>query len=586
MCRLRQVPRLLAVARLSVAASATALIVTAALAVPASGAISTSSELQGLTDRIEEQDKRLTTVEDDNHDLRRDTTWVLAPIAILVGMLALGGGFGVLFSVRDERRTSQLHELSVASEVSSQRRTEQTYASFLEQSQTTLSLVNDTLQLAKEATDRAAHTMELKAKARVESIEGRAQGLMLQVFGVGEFEAVVNHSPFRTELHSIADDLRNLEGYLSLQDIALPPYTTFVKAIDQFLLDDTDSALKALREASQGRKVGDLQRFTLYWIGYLLTTVGEYDEALRMFRDDEVALEEHDREYLQLERIVAETEFFKRAKALSARPLSTDPVQDPSHPRTRFNEVADLLDKMAKLAVDVEDSDHHRHDSHLSHEVARGRADVWTWIAYDARRVDDPLRDAVAAGDKAFEASGLVGQPDAPDQPVVRAADFMGSALWAEFNEPDIWRAWALHQAKAICEREDDRDFYVTFALAECEYMLDEQGADASFVRAEQKLAEEVGTLREKRRVAEFEESALICHSRLLALRREDEDKRDAETRQVHQAFRRAREAVQGMRQGRVTVFSQLQRRNLAQKEFERELTGIRDQDRLDEFVN
>jgi tetratricopeptide (TPR) repeat protein len=577
---------LLAVARLSVAASATALIVTAALAVPASGAISTSSELQGLTDRIEEQDKRLTTVEDDNHDLRRDTTWVLAPIAILVGMLALGGGFGVLFSVRDERRTSQLHELSVASEVSSQRRTEQTYASFLEQSQTTLSLVNDTLQLAKEATDRAAHTMELKAKARVESIEGRAQGLMLQVFGVGEFEAVVNHSPFRTELHSIADDLRNLEGYLSLQDIALPPYTTFVKAIDQFLLDDTDSALKALREASQGRKVGDLQRFTLYWIGYLLTTVGEYDEALRMFRDDEVALEEHDREYLQLERIVAETEFFKRAKALSARPLSTDPVQDPSHPRTRFNEVADLLDKMAKLAVDVEDSDHHRHDSHLSHEVARGRADVWTWIAYDARRVDDPLRDAVAAGDKAFEASGLVGQPDAPDQPVVRAADFMGSALWAEFNEPDIWRAWALHQAKAICEREDDRDFYVTFALAECEYMLDEQGADASFVRAEQKLAEEVGTLREKRRVAEFEESALICHSRLLALRREDEDKRDAETRQVHQAFRRAREAVQGMRQGRVTVFSQLQRRNLAQKEFERELTGIRDQDRLDEFVN
>src|ERR1700722_18055215 len=74
-------------------------------------------------------------------DLEEIVQLLLAPIAILIGILSLGGALGIVFSLRDQRRLSQLHELAVSSEVSSQRRTELSYSSFLEESQKTLTLV-------------------------------------------------------------------------------------------------------------------------------------------------------------------------------------------------------------------------------------------------------------------------------------------------------------------------------------------------------------------------------------------------------------------------------------------------------------
>ncbi len=55
------------------------------------------------------------------HDLRKDVdehekiiTYLLFPVTVLVGILSLGGAIGVVFSFRDQRRISQLHELTVA----------------------------------------------------------------------------------------------------------------------------------------------------------------------------------------------------------------------------------------------------------------------------------------------------------------------------------------------------------------------------------------------------------------------------------------------------------------------------------------
>lgn len=518
-----------------------------------------------LSHRIEELSNKV-------HETHTIEIVVLGPLAILVAILAAGGILGIVFSVRDQGRANQLHALAITGEVSSQRRSEQSYGSFLEQSQTTLSLVNDTLELAKEATKEAAHSMDIKAQARIDAIEERAQKLMLDVFTQGEFELILDDLTRRSELHSVAGELRSLEGYLSLQDIKLPDYTKFVRAIDQFLLDDTESALQALRLASQDRVVGDLQRFIEYWLGYMLTTVGAYDEAVGLFRHDEHDLRKDDSEYFQLERIIAETEFFLLAKPSTQDGGSDGSVRDGRKPRQRFKVVAPLLDRLAKLATDIEKSEDQRAKLHTRLEVARTRADIYEWVAYDPRHLDDPLKKPPIR-----RSQKLTGRK----VNVKRAKKFMSSRAWQTMPDEDTFRAWALRQAQAICEKQKTRNFDVEFALAECYFKLRDPRAGSAFEKAEHTLHDQFGEFREKRRNASLQQSLLICHSRLLKLRGNDAQQRRTETRQVLQASRHAREAVNEMRQSHVTVFSQIQRRNVTQAEFKTELQSIVNQDHL-----
>lgn len=276
-------------------------------------------------------------------------------------------------------------------EAASQRRAEQSYGSFLEQSQTTIGLVNDTLLLAKEASDREARSGRTKAEERVGAIEKLSEALMLQLFREEDFELLLDDRDHRRELHNIGGQLRELETSLSLQDIPLPPYTTFIKAVDQFLLDDTESAIHALRRASQEDQINDLHRFTLYWLGYMLTTVGEYQEVIARFRDDEIGLPKEDTERLQLERMIVETEFFRRAKPTESS--QGEGTSDARGPRERFAAVADLLDHLSALAVDVEHVTHSAAKVHTSQEITQTRADLYAWVAYDPERLDEPIDD-------------------------------------------------------------------------------------------------------------------------------------------------------------------------------------------------
>lgn len=522
------------------------------------------SQLASLSKRVDEMKFAL-------DETRKTEDRVLMPFTILISILVAGGALGIVFSFRDQRRISQLHELTVGGEVAAQRRTEQGYASFFEQSQTTLSLVNDTLELAKEANENAARTMKSQAQSRVDEIEERAQRLMFDVFHAREFEPIVKDSARRDELESVAEELRSLEGFLSLQRITLPNYTRFVKAIYQFLQDDTEGALQALQLLSQEGVVGELQRFIEYWFGYMLTTVGEYSEAIASFEHDEVQLDPNHPEYFQLERIIAETKFFVIAKPKRDGRIA-DAVRDPRGPRERFAAVAGLLDDLVRLAADIEASADEDAKLHTSLDVARVRADVYEWVAYDPGHLDDPIpADAVA-----------LARP--LDRGIEPARAFLGTAEWAGMTDLDVVRAWALMQVRRICDEQPEPDFDVSFALAECLFKLGEhEEADKAFVSAERTAAAEVGKHHEKRAVASLEESLLICHSRLLKLREGDEQERNSETRQIRSVLRDALEAVGQMRQARVTVFSQIQRRNVTQEEFKEELAAIVEQDHLEE---
>jgi tetratricopeptide (TPR) repeat protein len=545
-------------------------------------------EVAKISEAVGTQGKEIKELNSQVEDLKERTTWVLYPIGVLLAVLTLGGGFSIVFSIREQRRASQLHELNVVGEVSSQRRAEQSYGSFLDQSQTTIALVNDTLRLAREASDREARSGQNKAEERVGTIEELSEALMLQMFREEDFELLIDNGDHRRELNRIGGQLRELEASLTLQDIKIPPYTAFVKAMAQFLRDDTESAIHALRRASQSSQINDLHRFTLYWLGYMLTTVSEYTEAIARFRDDEIGLPKDDAERLQLERMIVETEFFRRAKPPEDQQPGKTPV-DARSPRERFAAIADLLDHLSALAADVDTVKHSPSKVHTSQEIAQTRADLYAWIAYDPERLDLPIDDdnayriarlgpILATLDESYAAEVEEKKTTGP------AVRFAGSKSFEKIRDGDPFRVWALIQARAICEKEQEKadlNFYVTFALAECYFKLkDDERAKEAFSDAERRLDQEFGEFQEKRRIATLKQSLLLCHSRDLALKYEDSEERSKESKIVLQASRDAQIAVQDMAQPNVTVFSQIQRRNISQEHFKKELEAIVEQEK------
>ena|GEM_PF-3272748 len=552
----------------------------------ASGATSTAA-LEG------DQEKAAAKVEllsEEVKGSREIINLMLIPITVLVSILAAGGILGVVYSVRDQRRTSQLHELTVGGEVAAQRRSEQSYGSFFAQSQTTLSLVNDTLQLAKEANDRAMKSMQSKAQSRIDEIEERSQTLLLEVFGEEEFELIVNNTRRRDELHGIAAELRSLEGYLSLQEIKLPQYTKFVKALDQFLLDDTEAAIDALRVAFQESAAGELRRFIEYWLGYMLTTVGGYEEAISKFRDDEADLKEGESEYFQLDRIIAETKFFDIAKRNAERELADPKQRVVTEPRERFALVAGLLDELGEQAEALEQSPSHQAKDHTRLEIVRTRADIYEWVAYDSDHLDDPLTDTAVRKLNKLLGRGRVlpekqkdeGRAEAAEARAlapVSATDFVNSREPEELRDPEVFRGWVLEQAQAVCQEHEKRNLDVDFALAECLFKLrKKRAADKGFEKAERALHHEAGEFHEKRRLASINQSVLICHARLLKLREKNLRDKEELGRRVRDAAQKTTEVLKDMRQSGVTVFSQIQRRNIPQAEFEVEVKAIADQ--------
>ncbi|HEV2791161.1 MAG TPA: hypothetical protein VGV69_07675 [Solirubrobacterales bacterium] len=439
---------------------------------------------------------------------------------------------------------------------------------------------------------------------------------MLDVFNSNEFELVVVDPVRREELHAIGREVRALEGHMGLQGVELKDYAKFVKALDQFLLDETEAAMQALQLAAQGAVVGDLQRFVEYWLGYMRTTVGMYTEAVQNFERDEKGLPDGSPQYFQLERIKAETRFFALAKPdPTAKYWDKKKKVDTRLPNERFEVVDSLLDDLEKLAGEVERSDDHEAKVHTELEVARTRADIFDWIAYDKDHLDEPLSETAIK-----EAGAIVaGLP-----PIKKFSGLLTSPEWNDLaQKPDVLRYWALVQAQEICEEKvseeesgeeesgeeeigeeesGESSMEVHFALAECYFKLRDDRAIRAFERLEGDISKYFGEDREKRHEVALQQSLLICHCRLFTLRKEAEEvlkkleeegesverpdnvpqrNEPEEKRHIHRAERDTREKLNQMPRGRMTIFSHIQRRNLTREEFAAEVKEIVVQERI-----
>jgi len=291
----------------------------------------------------------------------------MTPLSLLIGILALGGSLGIVFSIRDQRRVSQLHELTIAGEQGAQRRSEDSYATFIDASQKTLALVNDTLQLAKEATQRANQTMTLRAERSLTGIAEQAQDLLDKVL-YGDFKRIVVESSLRTALEVLAKELSAIEGYLSLQAIPIRPECVFVQGMSRHLQNDASGALRLLRQVGQEGVSRDLRCLAQYWIAYLHNNRGAYREAAEVFRASQQNLPADSPRFIELERIAWETEFFLAAQGCS----STDTA-------VREAAVKGPVEQLEKLALKAQ-SDLTRYEK-VSQSIAATRGNILSWIA-------------------------------------------------------------------------------------------------------------------------------------------------------------------------------------------------------------
>jgi len=523
------------------------------------------------------QQEQITDLQNRVGDLEEVVQLLLAPIAILIGILSLGGALGIVFSLRDQRRLSQFHELAVSSEVSSQRRAELSYSSFLEESQKTLTLVNQTLELAREATDQAAHTMERKAAASLASIETDARELLQPLLDAAEFEKMLDRADIRTNIESIASDLRAIEGYLLLQDIDLQPHSRFVKGMAQYLTDDTNGALRTLRQAAQDSSVRELQLFSIYWDAYLNIALGRYAEADHLFQWGKQNLPERALEHVEFDRMDDDTEFFMRAEAHSdAEPLG------------RFNAITDILADLEKVSGEYHEREDIDARTRTSHEIADTRSDLLTWIAYQGNSLYKPLPPSAVSAAKRL---GLPRSRKVAADRTMPVRQVQETKLLTHCS-PDEIRAWALLQAEMVLNAEEIRrdlpegtpDLALAFGRTECEFMLgsisDADCIDA-YREVERKAMAELGSHHEHRKNVELAEIVLVCDCRLLHLYSRAAD-RDGQVRneesQVRNAYMRVQDTLSEMRDYKLTIQSPLQRRPLSRDAFANEAKTISSQ--------
>jgi hypothetical protein len=575
--------------RQSAARGAGVVVVVAALAVAQTPA-EASAELAKLSGRVDELSYKLNDTRKSNDQI---DSLILTPVAILVSILAAGGALGIVFSVRDQRRFSQLHGLAVSAEVTAQRRADESYNTFLGESQKTLTLVNDTLRLAKEASDREARSMELKTKSNLDAIDAEAEDLVLEVIQ-SNFEEIVDKPEYRARVKSIAGRLASLEGYVVLQDIDLHPYSRLVKGIEQFLDGQTSAALQTLRHASQDSSNRQLQRLSLYWAAKMSNAVGNYDQA-RNFLDQAKDLvgEKDTLEAYEFARLHLQSEFFQQAEEAG----DESPLQ-------RLRRVKGTLVELAAVSKAIVSLSKHRDDQHAHHDVAGTRADIFSWVAYRPARLCEQLpadaRSAAAAAPFEETEGGLA---VLDNESLAEVFDLSDDAL----------RAWALLQAKRIypdmdtLHSSEGTDFSLIFGRAECDFALDD-GHDVEEYRALEGRAIEdrVGAHREHRWAVELAQIALVGRARLLkhvemslaatesevalaAERRAEptasgeeanrlRESADHLRRDVEASYVRLQEALHGAPDHTVKIFSHLQRRNLSVVDFREEALRLKRQ--------
>jgi hypothetical protein len=393
--------------------------------------------------------------------------------------------------------------------------------------ETTIALVNRTLELAVQASERSARSLQIRLENILDSIETESIKL---VENSGAFEDDKNLTlkrEIQTEIHRIANKIEGLENNLVILDqegidkqkaIKLTPYATFIKGTDQYLKEQFSDALATwetlLRTELQCYETDKLKSLIYYWIGYLNNNLLKFKDGIINFANAEKLCEDS-RKY-ELQRMQIETRFFSNES-----------------PEVISEDLEKLLNKV-------------ENDLSLSTTVKKNRTskilntlgNVY-YSNYRTTNIEKLKLEYLKKSKKTF-------------LDVLNLTD--DSIIEQSIRDMD--------------KAEKDKQKWVIFGLAESMYHIDEKNKEIAIKLFEKEvinLAEREYENREEKRTKVLAKTCqLICHYRI---NKEDADKLDNDRAMIELPLSDLNKQL--------TIYSQLVRKNVEYEEFKNHLKDI-----------
>ena len=207
----------------------------------------------------------------------------------------------------DRRRSSETYYLAHQKEKESSERDRSVFL----QSTETLTLVNQTLKLAKDASERASNALAEKLNKKHNDLEQDAIDLIEESKACKNFKVLVEDSNFRSNLLTLALEITGLQHNQNIleKETALNPHCSFIRGMEYHLSQHFKTAIKYWKQAKDHKDAPDsLKIMSLYWIGYEQNNLKDFENATSNF---EIAssIAKGAMKY-ELERIKIESKFF------------------------------------------------------------------------------------------------------------------------------------------------------------------------------------------------------------------------------------------------------------------------------------
>lgn len=250
-----------------------------------------------------------------------------------------------------EERAKRAFELSFSGELSSQERASDAHNVLLKGSQETLRLVNDTLQLAYDASKRAADAIRDKAKRMLEELDEECRELLDSVPSHKD-RALIENPDKRSDLRSLAQRIAGFEinNFVLPEDLALTASCHFIRGLDLHIHQQFKDAMKYWKKAATDTEASrELKSLAWYWDGYEENNLANFAAAERSFGK---ALETAAglREF-ELRRIQLESRFFGLSSDSSPSELIKSLTSLLNEIKTKDTSSAESKERLTKITV-------------------------------------------------------------------------------------------------------------------------------------------------------------------------------------------------------------------------------------------
>ncbi len=166
-------------------------------------------------------------------------------------------------------------------EAAAQQRAAELHNVMLEEGKNTLQLVNDTLRLAKSASEGTVKAAFNRVTTRANDLEQDA-ATFLRPYANRDNRDFVNDINQRDRLRKLIDKLKDLEQVNNTLEapIKFGPNTAFLKALEYYIEKHFDETIETLQILADRTDVPmDLKIRAQYWIAYEQNNIGEFAKA-------------------------------------------------------------------------------------------------------------------------------------------------------------------------------------------------------------------------------------------------------------------------------------------------------------------